>query len=121
VRPHEKSLAEIIRRATLSTSKRATLRNTKPNDTMNATATSPAAIVRELQSAPANETAQVDLATVGTATIAACKNPYRSGFAVTVISGGNRYGVGGFKATPSKSELAAAINNARVYIAKHSL
>jgi hypothetical protein len=85
------------------------------------TAATPAAIVRELQSAPANEPAQVDLATVGTATIAACKNPYRSGFAVTVISGGNRYGVGGFKATPSKSELAAAINNARAYIAKHSL
>jgi hypothetical protein len=37
------------------------------------------------------------------------------------MSGGNRYGVGGFKTTPSKSELADAINSARAYIAKHSL
>ena len=88
--------------------------------TIDITAT-PAAIVRELQSAPANVPAQVDLATVGTATIAACKNPYRRGFALIVISGGNRYGVAGFKTLPSESQLAAAIDNARAYIAKHSL
>jgi hypothetical protein len=85
------------------------------------TMTTPAAIVRELQSTPANEPAQVDLATVGTATIAACKNPYRSGFAVTVISNGCRYGTGGFKTTPSKAQLADAIDSARAYIAKHAL
>jgi hypothetical protein len=93
------------------------------NNTMKTidTAATPSAIVRKLQSSPANEPAQVELAAVGTATIAASKNPYRSGFAVTVMSGGNRYGVGGFKATPSKAQLADAINSARAYIAKHSL
>jgi hypothetical protein len=84
-------------------------------------ATTPAAIVRELQSAPTNEPAQVDLATVGTATISASKNPYRSGFAVTVLSNGCRYGVGGFKTTPNKSQLAEAIASARAYITKHAL
>lgn len=83
--------------------------------------TNPAAIVRELQAAPANKPAQVDLVIAGTATIAACKNPYRQGFAIVVVSSGNRYGTGGFKTTPSKGQLAAAIDDASAYIAQHAL
>lgn len=85
------------------------------------TTTAPAAIVRALQSAPANEPAQVDLATAGAATIAACKNPYKAGFAITVLSNGSRYAVGGFRTTPSRAQLAEAIKDAKDYVSRHAL
>lgn len=89
--------------------------------TTNQTTIDPSTIVRQLQSAPPGQPARVPLATVGAATIEAARNPYRSGFAVVVVSGGACYGVGGFKSRPGVAALAAAIDSARAYVASHAL
>lgn len=79
-------------------------------------------IIKTLQAAPANEPAEVKLTEAGTAIIAACKNPFRAGFAIVVISAiGHRYGVAGFKTRPSQSDLAAAIDNATNYATAHRI
>ena len=79
-------------------------------------------IIKSLQGAQINEPAEVKISEVGTAIIAACKNRFRNGFAIVVISAiGHRYSVAGFKTRPSQSDLVTAINNATSYATTHGI